>query len=755
MSSFSDFLQAYPQWAAQLSADSQAVFQRLCQGAAHLRRQRAQEYFSATFKGLCYLEQHPCRDVLMDCLNALWTLNWSTTPTFFKVLAALPQDAAFIENWSRLAQSLVALDIDVGLHFIDLSPQAIEKLGPDEVLPWGMPCQEALLATRKVWKAASAYLEEAIGNQCRFTRERWRFFLAQAGRVAEYSPAAAEAFIRLGKRACLLLSDDETSRWVGAGIDACRNAKELIDYFSINLLKSLEFRDGIAAGVKLKSCSQTLSILCEALLGHTVRIRSNATLFGFKGFNGGAATDGQGIYLPDMVPNFGMFKLMALHQAMLLDRGQVLEEAGKIHFDPLHLHLYADKRLVQRLPGITAEMKRQAGVDLVADYPYQTHRELTVPLPWWGDILPDLVATTNATISTIKQRAAEQFQDLPPELVEALLNHLMAEGQRDVDPLWEMLSQIAETIEFDSPDAEQLPENCKTFLYREWDANLADYKLEWCLVRQRPIKEDPNSYVADVRTRLHGLISLIRRQFARLKPEQLQKFRAQPYGDALDIDALIAAMVDKRCGSVLSENVYIRRDKRTRDVAVLFLLDMSGSTEEQIQGRQVIDIQKEAMVLMAEALDALGDPYAMYGFTSEGRFRVDMFSIKEFHQSYDDAVKFRLGNVAPKELTRMGAVMRHAIYKMDNVPAAIKLMIILTDGRPYDLEYGGLDYAIADTKKAFQEARTNHIHTFIITSDQKGADYLKQISPQTQSIILRNAELLPTMLPAIYRRLTF
>ncbi len=160
------------------------------------------------------------------------------------------------------------------------------------------------------------------------------------------------------------------------------------------------------------------------------------------------------------------------------------------------------------------------------------------------------------------------------------------------------------------------------------------------------------------------------------------------------------------------------------------------------------------MVLMAEALDSLGDPYAIYGFSSEGRFRVDMFSIKEFGETYDEKVQYRLGNLEPMKLTRMGTVIRHAIYKLQNAPSAIKLLMILTDGRPYDLEYGSLSYAIADTKKAVQEARKNRIHPFIITTDQQGAQYLKMISPQTQSMVLKNVELLPRVLPAIYKRLT-
>ena len=181
---------------------------------------------------------------------------------------------------------------------------------------------------------------------------------------------------------------------------------------------------------------------------------------------------------------------------------------------------------------------------------------------------------------------------------------------------------------------------------------------------------------------------------------------------------------------------------------------MSGSTEELVNGRRVIDIEKEAMALMAEALDSLGDAFAIFGFSSEGRFRVDLFTVKEFGEEYGERAQYRLGNLEPRELTRMGAVIRHGIYKLDNTPAIVKLMVILTDGRPYDLDYGSMDYALADTRKALQEARKQRIHPFIVTSDKKGASYLRRISPQTQSIILPNVELLPAMLPNIYKRFT-
>ncbi|MEJ2736956.1 MAG: VWA domain-containing protein [Anaerolineae bacterium] len=516
----------------------------------------------------------------------------------------------------------------------------------------------------------------------------------------------------------------------------------------------MEARDDLATGIALKDRIQTLTLICEAALGRPVKMQSNIALIGCKGFSGGAATDGRTIFLPDTTPSFGLLKLMALHQAMLLDHSRYLENGGKIIFDPTPIHVDADKRLIGLLPGLLTEMQKALKSDLPTTYPRKLSKKIRLPLPWWGDILPDLISQTNATIASIKKQASEEYDDVPPEVIETLLAAMMAQGERDGDALWEMFRQMLDNMVLDSPDAEELQENFRTFFYKEWDQNSSDYKLDWCLVRQRQANDDPNDFVDELSTRLHGIITLLRRQFMKLKPERFRKYRAQPNGDALDIDALVQAHVDMRTGSSLSENVYIRRDKRIRDVAVLFLLDLSGSTDEMVNNRRVIDVQKEAMALMAEALDALGDPYAVFGFSSEGRFRVDMFTVKDFTESYDEKVRYRLGNLEPLGLTRMGAVIRHALYKLGGISATVKLLVILTDGRPYDLEYGTLDYAVADTGKAIQEARRARIHPFIITSDLKGAEYLKRISSETQSIVLPKIESLPALLPSLYKRLT-
>ena len=740
-----------------LSAQAHHTFLQLETAVSHLRSRKSSIFLAQARKQIEDADGTPLAEEILKGASELCHLNWALILPYFHTLKKLPSEKDIIAPWTRLVRKLAEQDIDVALTFVEQTPVALDNRGIDGLFTWGELASEALeqAETRaEIWKAIKAYLEEAGSCQYGYPLSRWRFFLHQAVRIAKVSPAAAEAFIQHGNRMCLLLTDTETARWVEDGLDPCRSEPERVNFFSGTSLKALESRDGLATGVALKDRSQTLALICEAALGHSVKIQSNTALVGHKGFTGGAATDGHTIFLPDTVPTFSLLKLMALHQAMLLHAPDFPEKPDKTPFDPTPIHLDADRRLLKKLPGLIAAMEHISGPDLPANYPRAFEKTVTPTLSWWGDILPELISQTSATFSEIKEKTAETYGDVPPELVEALLATMMAEGERDGDALWQMFREMLDNMVFDSPDIEELQENVKTFFYKEWDRTLSDYKLDWCLVRQRYPDDSPNDFVEKLRDDLHGLISLLRRQFMKLKPERFKKYRAQPSGDALDIDALVQAMVDKRTGSFLSENVYVRRDKRIRDVAVLFLLDLSGSTEETVNDRRVVDIQKEAMALMAEALNSLGDPYAIYGFSSEGRFRVDLFSVKDFGEAYDQTVQYRLGNLEPLGLTRMGAVIRHALHKLEGVSAAIKLLVILTDGRPYDLEYGNLEYATADTGKAIREARRAKIHPFIITSDQKGAEYLRKISSETQSIVLPSVDSLPIMLPALYKRLT-
>lgn len=747
-----DFLRENPRLLSGLPPASHDVCLKISSSVSHLSSRKSRDFLIQFLKDAADLRNTSrCKSILQHALM-MSGCNWGLVHPFLKAVRSIENDA-MVEAWSRLAIYIADRDIDVAVAFLRETEKAVNTAGIEKIETRGEQALRIIREHKQAWRAARAYIEESAATTCAISDERWEFLLGQAVRISRISPCAAEDFIRLGSHTCLVLNDEEMEKWVSEGLACSTSEAELHVYFSGSSLKALETRDNFTSRAALKNCGNLLSLLGEALLGRPVKIRSNGSLLGVRGFTGGPATDGRTIYLPDSVHDLALYKLMTLHQCMLLGNEVWKHDCERAGSNAAMLHMEADRALLDQMPNLLVDMRRFIDGNPASLYPDGFPADRRKHMLWWGDILPELVSETDGTIQSLKSKA-EDHSNVPPELVEALLTSLIADGQRDSDDLWKSLKEILDNVELTSPDPEALEEQFKTFFYKEWDSDLSDYKMDWCLIRQRIVPDDPNPFVGEVRTRLQGLITLIRRQFARLRPERFKKYREQPIGDDLDIDALIESFVDIRSGSSPSDNVYIRRDKRIRDVAVLFLLDMSSSTSEKLNGKRVIDIQKEAMVLMAEALDSLGDPYAILGFTSDGRFRIDLFAVKDFGESYSERVQNRLGNLEPKGLTRLGAVIRHGAYRLCAMPAAIKLMVILTDGRPYDLDYGGIDYAIQDTKKAVQECRNQRIHPFIITSDKKGASYLTRISPQTQSIILPKVELLPAMLPAIYKRLT-
>ena len=275
---------------------------------------------------------------------------------FLQTVRSIENDA-FLEAWSRLAVTIANADIDVAIAFVKETPKAVETLGAGNIEPWGEQALRIVKTHKAAWLAARAYLEESTAN-CSVSNERWEFFLAQAARISLISPPAAENFIRLGSRLCLLLNDEETEKWVAEGLHSSPTEAELQLYFGGGSLKALETRDGLASGIALRNCGNLLSLLCEAFLGRQVKIRSNSSLSTIKGFSGGAATDGRTVYLPNSSSDFALFKLMALHQSALLENLGGSYQLEKGTSTTAALHLEADRALLARLPNLLTDMRK-------------------------------------------------------------------------------------------------------------------------------------------------------------------------------------------------------------------------------------------------------------------------------------------------------------------------------------------------------------------------------------------------------------
>lgn len=306
--------------------------------------------------------------------------------------------------------------------------------------------------------------------------------------------------------------------------------------------------------------------------------------------------------------------------------------------------------------------------------------------------------------------------------------------------------------------------------YDEWDCTMSGYKPRWTRVREITLKPSSASFVHSALENYYGLVSSLRRYFALLRPDRFRRFRRQEDGDQEDLDAVVEAWVDKKRGVAPSGGLYIRRDKRIRDVAVAFLLDLSDSTNQRLDsGKTILDVEKESVVIMAEALEVLGDKYAIFGFNSEGREKVNFYIVKEFFEDYTLEAKQRFGGLRSAGQTRLGAALRHTIRKLEKVEAAVRLLILLSDGRPYDVDYcTGFDgsdftawlkhdellYAQEDSRIAIGEAKMKLITPFCITVDRKGKEYLDKILGSAGYVVIDRVDLLPVKLPEIYKRLT-
>jgi hypothetical protein len=317
------------------------------------------------------------------------------------------------------------------------------------------------------------------------------------------------------------------------------------------------------------------------------------------------------------------------------------------------------------------------------------------------------------------------------------------------------------------------------FEYDEWDFEIGDYRSRWCRLKEMVLGGDSGEFFQQALARHADLLPDVRRQFQRIRPERYQRIRGLEDGEDFDLNAVVNARAEIAARRSPSPRLYVARRREERDVATLFLLDMSASTDEPLvpaerapgreeedgwvaaprtpsHPRRIIDVTKEALVIMAEALDEIGDQYAIYGFSGEGRLGVEFYRVKHFNEGLTSGVRSRIGGIEPRRSTRMGAALRHARAKMANLPSRSKHILLLSDGFPQDFDYGSDRrsnvYGIRDTMKAFQECQAAGITPFCITVDKTGHDYLRQICETSRYMVIDEVEALPAELPKIYER---
>lgn len=294
------------------------------------------------------------------------------------------------------------------------------------------------------------------------------------------------------------------------------------------------------------------------------------------------------------------------------------------------------------------------------------------------------------------------------------------------------------------------------FHYQEWDYQIQLHRPDWATVyERRQPKGDPED-INDILTEYKPIAHRIKQIIDLLTPEGVQRVRNMEDGDEIDINAAIDAMVSIRMGEQPNPRITMRNVLKTRDLSVVVLMDLSESTNETLAGsdKTVLQLTREAATLVATAINGIGDPFALHGFASDGRHDVQYYRFKDFNQHFDDEAKSRLAGMKGGLSTRMGTAIRHAGDHLLKQPERRKLILLVTDGEPADIDERDPQHLRFDTKKAVEEMYTHGVLTYCLTLDPNADSYVKRIFGENNYTIVDNVDRLPEKLPTLFASLT-
>ena len=294
------------------------------------------------------------------------------------------------------------------------------------------------------------------------------------------------------------------------------------------------------------------------------------------------------------------------------------------------------------------------------------------------------------------------------------------------------------------------------FHYQEWDYQIQLHRPDWATVyERRQPKGDPED-INEILTEYRPIAHRIKQIIDLLTPEGVQRVRNMEDGDEIDLNAAVDAMISIRMGEQPNTRITMRNVLKSRDLSVVVLMDLSESTNEAMAGsdKTVLQLTREAATLVATAINGIGDPFALHGFASDGRHDVQYYRFKDFNQHFDDEAKSRLAGMKGGLSTRMGAALRHAGHHLLKQPERRKLILLVTDGEPADIDERDPQHLRHDTKKAVEELYSTGVLTYCLTLDPNADAYVKRIFGENNYTIVDNVDRLPEKLPTLFASLT-
>jgi len=297
------------------------------------------------------------------------------------------------------------------------------------------------------------------------------------------------------------------------------------------------------------------------------------------------------------------------------------------------------------------------------------------------------------------------------------------------------------------------------FHYQEWDYHVQLYRPDWATVLERRQPKGDPALMDEILSKHKPVASRVRHLIDALQPQGIVRKRGFEEGEEIDLNAAVRAFIDIRRGVMPDPRINVRITRHIRDLAVVVLMDLSESTNEPVDkydpdGPTVIGLTREATGLLAWAIDSIGDAFAIHGFASDGRHDVQYYRFKDFNQGYDDQAKARLAGMRGGLSTRMGAALRHAGWHLSQQSAQRRLVLLITDGEPADIDERDPQYLRHDAKKAVEDLAMKGIHTYCLTLDPLADRYVARIFGENRYSIVDHVQRLPERLPAVFAAIT-
>jgi len=340
-----------------------------------------------------------------------------------------------------------------------------------------------------------------------------------------------------------------------------------------------------------------------------------------------------------------------------------------------------------------------------------------------------------------------------------MLNNLdVQEASDDAQEIWVLKTEFFHDDGTSLNETEGKEPTASPVHYSEWDYQTQLDRPNWATILEKRAKMGDPEIIDKAVEKHKPIVQRLKHLIEAMQPQGVVRERKMEDGDNIDINEAVNAMVDMRMGKQPDLRINIRTHLQIRDLSVMLLIDLSESTNDLVRDSAeevtVLDLAREATALLAEAMDKIGDPFAIHGFDSDGRHDVEYYRFKDFDAPYNETTRGRLAAMTGQLSTRMGAAIRHAGHLLSERPSQRKLLLLLTDGEPADNDVRDPQYLRFDTKKAVEDIARKGVRTFCLSLDPYADDYVSNIFGQQNYLVLDHVTRLPEKLPALYLSLT-